>query len=372
MTHYLTSQQFEQRIFQSMEVVKRILDANRNPKIASSAQDHTYDDKFSLSQLMTNVGLTAICNAIDALDEHGGNAIQKALSLFSEHGKSVTLRFQAKKKCEFLSEQEKEEEFPTSSEVSIEESKGYKTVKRRKIFNKIQLYHWKYTVEYEIYLFVGNESGTDCQTSQILRKNIFTSKITEKGRKKNPLDQGVLFCEPFDVNLTWLLKKMNIDSSVEFHIDRSSESCRTPSVNKEILEAKTFTNSINGWAQSIYAFLRYGDKYFSAQRNVSANFVNISGKNVFVPVVPLFEQVEKTTRISSESESTSQVMLSSHDIELFLNEQIKTLKECTEKLKTQFSHTDSTANYLDNTYTLSEAVIAMITGTLVANILRGC
>ncbi|GFH47178.1 hypothetical protein CTEN210_03653 [Chaetoceros tenuissimus] len=365
MTHrYLTTQQFERRVYESMEVIKRILDANRNPRIASSEQDHTYDDKFSLSQLMTNIGLTATCNAFDALDEHGGNTMQKALSLFLEHGKSVTLRFQAKKKCEFLSEEEKEDESPTSSEVTIEESEGCKTVKRRKIFNKTQYYHWKYTVEYEIYLFVGNESGSDCQTSQILRKNIFCSKITEKGRKQNPLEQGVLICEPFDLNLTWLLKKMGIDSSVEFRIDRSLESCRTPSVNKETQEAQHFLNSINTWARSIYAFFRhgYGDEYFSAQRNISANFINISGKGVFVPVVPLFEQVEKTAEINSESksESTSQVMLSSHDIELLLNEQIKTLKECTEKLKTQFSHTDATAKDLDNSYTLSEAVIAMI------------
>lgn len=369
MNHYLTTQQFEQCVHESMEVVKRILDANRNPKIASSEQDHTYNDKFLLSQLMTNIGLTAICNAIDVLDEHGGNTMQKALSLFLQHGKSVTLRFQAKKKCESLSEEEKEEESSTSSEVTIEESKGRQTIKRRKIFNKFQLYHWKYMVEYEIYLFVGNESGTDCQTSQILRKNIFSSKITQKGRKQNPLDQEVLFCRPFDLNLTWLLKKMKIDSSIEFRIDRSLESCRTPSVNKETLEAQKFFDSVQTWAQSIYAFFRHGDndRYFSAQRNISANFIHISGKGVFVPVVPLFEQVEQNAEISSEgkSESNSQVMQSSHDIELFLNEQIKTLKECSERLKTQFPHADAATETLDNSYTFSEALIAMISNHII-------
>lgn len=370
---------FAEYVKDSMEVVKRILAAHRNPQVASSQHDHKNDDKFLLSQLMTNIGLTAICNAIDVMDETG-DAVQKAASLASEHNKPITLRFQAKEKCEFVSEGEKDEECPISTEETKEEIDGNGSVKKifteRKVFKKQKLFHWKTTIEYDIYLFLGNENAIDCETSKVLRKNIISTGITQKGWKQNPLGQGVLTHEPIDLNLTWLVLKTvcNEDSSVEFQIDRSLESCRTPRFNKETLEAQEFFDNMSNWSNSLRAFFLEKENYFvqnddTERDNVEAKLTSINGKRVFVPVIPLFEKLEQD---EASTRSKSQVILSNNDIELFLNEQIKSLTEAIESLKTKFSYRDvqdTTDGSNCSPITLSEAV-AVLTSSHIMDIAK--
>jgi hypothetical protein len=364
---------FAEYVKDSMEAVKRILAANRNPQIASTEHDHKYDDKFLLSQLMTNIGLTAVCNAIDAMDESesGGDALQKAASLASEQNKSVTLRFQAKEKCEFLSEEEKEEECPISTEETTQEKDGKGSVKnlftKRKVFNKVKLFHWKATIEYEIYLFLENDSGVDSETSQVLRRSVITTGITQKGWKENPLGQGVVAHDPVDLNLTWLIKTMdNKDSSVEFNIDRSLDSCRTPRFNKESLEAQIFFDGIRRWSSSLRSFFVQKENYFvqkddTEKDDVEARLEGINGKAVFVPVLPLFEQSED--RDEPMTEGTSQVMLSNNDVELFLKEQVNSLNGAIKNLKDQYSYRDvkdTSGGSHTNPIGLSEAELVLI------------
>ncbi|GFH44735.1 hypothetical protein CTEN210_01209 [Chaetoceros tenuissimus] len=362
---------FAEYVKDSMEAVKRILAANRNPQIASTKHDHKYDDKFLLSQLMTNIGLTAVCNAVDAMDESGGDALQKAASLASEQNKSVTLRFQAKEKCEFLSEEEKEEECPISTEETTQEKDGKGSVKnlftKRKVFNKVKLFHWKATIEYEIYLFLGNDSSVDSETSQVLRRRVITTGSTQKGWKENPLGQGVLAHDPVDLNLTWLIKTMdNKDSSVEFNIDRSLDSCRTPRFNKESLEAEIFFDGIRRWSSSLRSFFVQKENYFvqkddTEKDDVEARLEGINGKAVFVPVLPLFEQSEE--KDEPMTEGTSQVMLSNNDVELFLKEQVNSLNEAIKNLKDMYSYRDvkdTSGGSHTNPIGLSEAVLVLI------------
>lgn len=87
-----------------MEEVKKILDNTRTPDFPSNI-NHDYNDKFLLSQFLSNSSLSAIINSLEWLGVSGEPF--KQLQEWSKK-KNVTLRVKAEEDCKFVKKQTRE------------------------------------------------------------------------------------------------------------------------------------------------------------------------------------------------------------------------------------------------------------------------
>jgi len=143
------SNQLSSKIEKAMRAVKRILSNARNPLVASPDLDHTYDDKFALSEFLSKIALASFFNTFERLDLDK-TALGHLVSAVSNERKSVTLRFSSSEKCEFIrkdtieavSPQKLVEERMTSGVPDGTNT----TVASTKIVNHVKEYHWRMSI----------------------------------------------------------------------------------------------------------------------------------------------------------------------------------------------------------------------------------
>lgn len=95
---------FKERVQRALEVTRRVLDVNKNPKIPSEVF-HQYEDKYTLAESITNVAVAAQLNCLESL-----GLTDKKLSVLQgwvQENSSVTVRLQAQEECSFLREVER-------------------------------------------------------------------------------------------------------------------------------------------------------------------------------------------------------------------------------------------------------------------------
>lgn len=110
----------------------------------------------------------------------------------------------------------------------------------------------------------------------------------------------------FDVNISWLLRLLDMESlDIHFEIDRSKATCFTPRRNRDVETALEFFSSFRDWARSVhrsfsedlfpvqlnYNYNNRQDEQRDTGNSVKPNVAAITAKDVFVPVVPLFEDL---------------------------------------------------------------------------------
>lgn len=393
---------FEDRVNHSMEVVKRILSTNRNPQIASP--NHTgqvYDDKYTLSEILTNVGLTALCTVLDHIADgkeelSGGSALKQVKEyLLKDPTKSVTLRFQAKESCTFVSEEIKTDEIPISlseeEETKVNETCETEssnktttttTTTTRKIFNKVHLYNWKAKIEYEIYIFLGNETSVEAESRVNIKKGTMFFNITQQGWKENPLKTPTSSAHNINVPITFLLKCTSSDGgNIEFTIDRSLPSCRTPRQNKDIHEVWNSFLQMYQWAQQVKSFFLEKENYYnpshlqplnnkdnSSSPEQQLSLSSICAKNIFVPALPIFDVKEDGNEGKEEEGDHQQhIVLSKSDIQLLLTEHLRTLEEEIENLTSKYHglQEDQDGKNMNGPFS-SEAVTVLICSHIVS------
>ena len=347
--------QFALKVKEAIKVVETILDNTRNPVLASPNHEHSYNDKYTLSEFITNTAVTSFINVLDKMGLGGNSnsnadsgepmdegkptdatveALRKMTSLVQDDKKSITLRFVAKESCSFVCENEIEIESPHSME---EESKVTgpsgiiaSTVLKRKVKTKIKECHWKIEIEYGIYLYAGGEAGlNDTNSIPIITNTISSDLVTRTS--KQPFAPSVEV-EPVDVSLTWLLQTLNKDTfQSEFKIKRENPTCRTPRNNDDIFEAWKFFTLIGKWCARVNQYFIKKDRQILEKDNHDKDSLDsISGNGIFLPVLPLLETLK-------EDGDNQSPMLSNEDVNLFLNKQYLTMTENIESLQNNFT-----------------------------------
>lgn len=127
-----------QQIDQAVTVVRKSLDATRNPQHPSEVA-HTYDDKFGIVELATRAALAVQLNT---LANGFGLTPERVQALQAARGnKTVTLRYDGSTTCAFRETRTREEESATRLEKqSVLGKTTYKSV------TTITEHFWKYTV----------------------------------------------------------------------------------------------------------------------------------------------------------------------------------------------------------------------------------
>ena len=126
MSNYKTLQ-FERSLLKAIEKVEKILASTINPLTPTLPIDkpHTYTDKFSLAEYITNLGLASSYNVLSELgvtDELYKKLYERVNN--GEKKETVTLRFTCSKSYVFLKSETKILEPNTSRETVVEQSRG--------------------------------------------------------------------------------------------------------------------------------------------------------------------------------------------------------------------------------------------------------
>ena len=288
----------------AMQDIHRILDLDRNPRLAANVS-HDYSDKYALANAMTNTAIIAQMNVLHRLGLT--NDILQTL----DPTKPTTLRFQASDSCQYLKEQVVDVPLPVTVEsVEDTETSGDfvgKTTKSsvHKVVNRIKEFHWEVAVEWELSVY----AGTNVDQRQILdRRTSCTTLIVRSSTQAAPLPEHRDH-KPIEMPLTWLLKQIDLEqSSVHFTIDTQDEDTKTPRRNKQVEAAITFYMATGRWMRDVrrhFTCTYVTDiihKHNPADPSPSSSIVGSSedlqklDPNVFIPIVPLMEDREANGR----------------------------------------------------------------------------
>eukprot|EP01041_Mallomonas_annulata_P014236 gene14236-30290_t len=145
---------FRNKVSDAIAHVRRVLNGNKRPMYASDIR-HAYDDKFSLSDFLTNTMIASNLNCLKSigLSEEG---LRKTVEWRSQN-RSVSLRFNAEEKCTFVRMEEREVDSNSklvTEKVGAMSLPGFTTTK---VVTKVKEYYWKFEVMYELLVFYGTE-----------------------------------------------------------------------------------------------------------------------------------------------------------------------------------------------------------------------
>ena len=348
---------FQQQVDKAVTAVKRVLETTRNPRYASEVV-HTYDDKYGLAEYLTNSAIAAQMACL----EHLGltrEGLAKLLDWASE--RSVTLRLKAEERCVYDREETRKEEDPTRHETKV-----LGLTFTDKVVTTITEYFWKFSVQYELFAYVGN--SPDEKTVLRSRSALVELKTTTKS---TPYPQVVL-SPSHDVNVTWFLQNIDpLTLNARFAIDREDSTCKTPRRNSHIEQAFRQFQHFSRWSETVAAF--FSNSIFPKQPSHGLHIASINPDCLFVPVFPLFEELSRSTITSSSSSSSSSAASSSSlnqqlihynpkavspvvlhgDVPAFLQEQQRSIQEKITDLAKTFP--------ADNTLiTIAEATIVLV------------
>ncbi len=105
---------FRAAVDRALLAARTVLDNERSPKLPED-RPHSYDDKYIVVDVVTNVALSAALNCLEA---SGLNAKSlRTLQDWHASGRSVTLRLEAVERCKFIREATREEESATKNVV---------------------------------------------------------------------------------------------------------------------------------------------------------------------------------------------------------------------------------------------------------------
>jgi hypothetical protein len=315
---------FRRRVDAALSAVGTILENTRAPTLAEAGSDHSYDDKYGLTEFLTNAAMAAQLNVLERM---GLDSAKLAQLQEVSATRSVTLRFMSKETCAFANEVIIEREGRSKVVEQVEttvrdDSDDLLVVEEatttRKVITTTTEYHWTCGVNYELYAFGGNEpeAGIALQSRR--------GETTLVTSTKTPPRPETKIHEPVDVAIAWLLQGLTAAGVCDFTIDRSAGSCHTPRRNAEVAAAATFFSAFADWGGRVRRATDYEQELHS---------VNTQG--LFVPVLPLFEEPgiggagkgpTPTGSTPPREGSAPSPLLSIGDINLFLDQQCKSLK----------------------------------------------
>lgn len=325
---WIHDQEFPERLERSLAEVRRLLDEEKSPRLATrqkkygheSFDDHTYNDKFSLVQMLTNTALAATMAIFDRLGVN--EDVLYKMKEWRMKKKTVTLGFNGNLSCANIDRTKKQVEGPTSEEVreiSTANGNSSKTTKTR-VVDIVDGYIHGCDVQYKFEVYSGSlQLSTEESSSFPLHERTVTFNMTTEmptiPKQLYPVDSL-----SSEINLSWFLDQMNIiDDKIEwaFVINRTEKTCRTPTRNSEVSNALNLFQAVHKWAKTseFFSSLKALDEFCRKSMDFSHPRSFEQVVNVFDPVLPIFV----------DNNHTSSPILQNHDLSLLLNEHIKSL-----------------------------------------------
>jgi hypothetical protein len=260
----------------AMRAVRTILDNTKNPQYPADVP-HRYNDKYLLAEFLTRTGVAAVFQALQTAGLSADNLPQL---IGWAKNRTVTLRLNATETCTFLREESKKVE--SAQHVTEKKTRwGGTETTTEKIVTTVKEYFWNFEFRYELVAFVGNEDD------KALPLYSRAGKVEIKTAAKTTPRPEKVIRPKIDANITWLLSHLDAERRAFFTIDRTAKSCHTPRRNQQIEDALWAFNELGVWCQRIHGY--FWNELFPAQQEHGRDLSAIHAREVFVPVLPLFE-----------------------------------------------------------------------------------
>ena len=301
--------QFNQQVSTAVSNCRKILENTRNPQQPADVT-HTYTDKFHLAEFLTNTTLAAQLTILEQL-----GVTPELVKKFKEWSRtrSVTLRFSGEERCVFDRKVEREVESATKRVTEITGiGKGVSITD--KVITKVTEWFWKFSASYQFSVYQGN-----LLAEQVVIKRRETANYELKTSVDSTPKAKVSSVGSYDVDLTWLFQNLSDNLQCSFNIDRTQKSCHTPRRNREIENAMNFVNRFSSWSGNIERY--FLQTLFPVQTNHGID-ISESNENIFVPVLPLFEEI----RSNLDKAEEKSVIFSVADVNLFLQEHRRSIE----------------------------------------------
>jgi hypothetical protein len=219
-------------VTKALKQVQTILDTTRNPRLAGE-EEHKYEDKYALTEFLTNTAIAAQRNALERL---GLTPELFALvnSWVVDDKKTVTLRFQAQDTCTFLKEQQikvaLDQGFETTTTTTTATNtntdsagtdhvassssssggmlfgRGKKTkteTTKATVTASVTEFHFKVGISYKVVMFAGNDPNTS-----VMLQTRESSTIIVSNDRSAPIAEKTMH-PPVDTNLTWFFQMIS-------------------------------------------------------------------------------------------------------------------------------------------------------------------
>jgi len=281
---------FRRQVDETLAKVRTILDNTRNPTYAADTA-HTYDDKYTLTEFLANLGMAAEVNCLAFLGVSAEHL--RTMRSWVADGQSITLRLAATETCTFAETRTREVE---SSKQYVEEEtrRGSKTKKTHKVVTTVTEHLWNFGVAYALFAFPGSDPDSAARL-ELLTRDCRCQLMTTGDRIDAPKpDKRVR--QPIDADLTWMAQQLGDDLQLEFKIDRTDPECRTPRRNKQTNSAIEFFTSLAHWYRQVNVYfqqnlLRVRDAA-SQEAGTHVDATAINDSDLLIPVAPVFEEKE--------------------------------------------------------------------------------
>jgi hypothetical protein len=309
---------FTTRIDAALRRIRTVLDNTRHPQYPADVP-HRYDDKYLLAEVVTRVSIASVVQCLEAL---GLTAEQLDRLQGWAKTRSVTLRLAAREDCRFLREETRKEESP---EERVVETRGIfgSSTRTEKVITTVTEYFWSFDFQYELVAFQGT---ADSDTVKLLaRKGSIEIKTSQEVMPR----RETVVRPALDVNLTWLLGHLDAESRAAFTIDRTHRDCHTPRRNDDIDAALAAFGELSTWCHQVHTYVT-GD-LFPVQQEHGRDLAAITAAEVFVPVLPLFEETPR------EGEGAFPIEY----VHAFLAEEARTLERKRQALAAAFPRDNS-------------------------------
>ena len=287
-----------------------------------------YADKYLLAESLGNMSLAATLNALELLGVNPQSL--KKMRAWVAEGLSVTLRLKAEERCVFDRETTREVD---SSVYERDYGVGKIT---DKVVTTIHEWFWNFSVDYKLFIYAGSEPDDEpiVLQSRLAKMELMTTT-------KDTPRREVVVRDAVDINLTYLLQRVNTDNQFAFKIDRWAKDCHTPRRNPEVSALIEFVLRVAQWAVKIDGYFQ--KEIFPIQTGQGGaekfGLSSLNLKSVFCPVAPLFMPSAPPDEPAVASEALvaiggpenakdeSKVTMTLNDLNRFLGEQKRSLSE---------------------------------------------
>jgi len=387
--------QFHGLVNKALQSVRKILDVNRNPRIAED-MEHKYEDKYALAEFLTNTSIAAQINILERMGLSEAK-LKRLIEIVQVEKRTVTLCFESEDSCTFLKEQmvdvvQHESEHNIEKKAAASSSIFYSSTAQKKettnikhqVVQKVREYHWKVTSQYRVYCYDINDPLKNHNSIDLLARSASTT-ITTTGTRETPFPQHTKH-SPVYHDFSWILRQIKDEAddmkgrTCCFEIDRTKDTCFTPRRNDDIDDAVYFFDTLSSWFSKIRrhftnhiegTILSKHDPANTMHEKVAPLLKTITDSQIFTPVLPLMEpnlNEPGTTATQGLSKSLlvlrsptrekDSSLLSLGDIEYFLNEQRRSLGEAMATITTVFP-----SHQLMKLVTVAEASLALFSSS---------
>lgn len=276
MNHY-DAAEFTRRMDAALARIRTLLENTRHPTYPADVP-HRYEDKYLLAEWVTRGAVAALFQCLDNL---GLSASHLARLRQWAATRSVTLRLDAKEECTFEREVTREVDSATKRVIEVSGKKD-KTTITDKVVTTIKEYHWSFQFHYALIAFQGTATEDGLRLlSRSGRIGLVTSTKDPPPRPKTVVRPAI------DANITWLLQQLDAEARSAFAIDRSHAECHTPRRNADVERALAAAWELAGWCARVESY--FLATLFPVQQNHGLDLAAIDTKELFSPVLPLFE-----------------------------------------------------------------------------------